>query len=53
MGTLEQLLLEKSKPEYKPNKPHKNIWTLAAENNRKPKRVNRRQVKSVLRVGVL
>jgi hypothetical protein len=53
MGTLETMLLEKSKPEYKPNKPHKDIWVLATENNRKPKRVNRRQVKSVLRLGVL
>lgn len=53
MGTLEQMLLEKSKPEYKPNKPHKNIWELAAENNKKFKVVNRRQVKSVLRLGVL
>jgi hypothetical protein len=53
MGTLEQMLLEKSKPEYKPNKPHRTIWQLAHDNNRKPKRVNRRQVKSVLRVGVL
>lgn len=53
MGTLEQMLLEKSKPEHKPNKPHKNIWELARENNLKPKRVNRRKVKSALRVGVL